>query len=134
MAYKGFSTPTFGLALKSLLKLFSLLISSSLKNLSSCQALLSSSYLCSRRVCSFWINLRSSSRLGLSSKRALSSLYSSSMIDILFLFSYIMLLNSFFIYWVHSICSLTRFWTFFSFCRLCSSSLYWYSVFNLLSS
>lgn len=34
MAYKGLRTPTLGLALKSLLKLFSLLISYSLKNLS----------------------------------------------------------------------------------------------------
>ena len=43
-----------------------------------------------------------------------------------------MLLNSFFISCVHSICSFTRLCSFFSFCLFCSSSLYWYSVFSRL--
>ncbi len=132
MASRGFNTPTLGFALNSLLKLFSLFINSSLKNFNSCQALFSSSSLCSSNACNFWISRKSSSRDGLSSNSPFSSLYSSYINDILFLFSSIMLLNSFFISCVHSICSFTRLCSFFSFCLFCSSSLYWYSVFSLL--
>ena len=124
----------FGLALNILLKLFSLLISSSLKNLSSCQAFFSSSSLCSRRVCSFWIIRRSSSLLGRSSNSCLSSRYSSSIIWILFLFSSIMTSNYFLISCVHSICSLAIPWIFFSCWRLSSSSLKLYYFLILLIS
>lgn len=116
LASNGSNIPMLGLALNILLKLFYRLINSNLKNFNSCQAFFNYYYRCSRMVWSFWIILKSSYLLGLSSKSCFNSWYYSSINLILFLFSSIIASNSFLISWVHYICSRAIVWTFFSFC------------------
>lgn len=128
-AYNGSKMPTLGFALNILLKLFYLFISSNLKNFNSCHAFFNSYSRCYNNFCSFWIILKSYSRLGRSSNSCFSYKYYSSIILILFLFYSIMLPNYFLIYWVHYICSWAIAWTFFSWVLFIYYSRYPYYCF-----